>query len=93
MPHSFRVPEKSKPVFAIICFNRRTYVSGGVVAVVAGKAAAEKRLQEFSYGQSEEDRYAGWCYFLEESDLTPGIDAEQATRLRQARLDRLESEA
>jgi hypothetical protein len=87
------VSEKSKSAFAIVRFNRRTYVSGGVVAVVSGKAAAEKRLHEFESGQSEEDKFAGWRYFLEESDLSPGIDAEQATRLRQARLDRLDSEA
>lgn len=87
------VSEKSKSAFAIIRFNRRTYVSGGVVAVVSGKTAAEQRLREFELGQSEEDRYAGWRYFLEESDLTPGLDAQEATRLRQARLDRLDSEA
>jgi hypothetical protein len=29
---------------------------------------------------------------LEESDLKPGMDAETATKLRQARLDRQDSE-
>jgi hypothetical protein len=86
------VSEKSKSAFAIVRFNRRTYVSGGVVAVVSGRTAAEKRLHEFESGQSEDDKFAGWRYFLEESDLAPGLDAEQATRLRQARLDRLDSD-
>jgi hypothetical protein len=87
------VSDKSKSAFAIIRFNRRTYVSGGVVAVVSGRSAAEKRLLEFESGQTEEDRYAGWRYFLEESDLAPGTEPEKATRMRQARLDRLDSEA
>ena len=87
------MPEKSKSAFVIVRVNRRTYVSGGVVAVVKGRAAAESRLLEFEHGQSEEDRYTGWHFFLEESDLSPDLDPETATRLRQARLDRLDSQA
>jgi hypothetical protein len=82
---------KSKSNFAIIRVNRRTYVSGGVVAVVKGEAAAEKCLLDFEGGQSEEDRFAGWAYFIERTDLTPGMDAKTATRLRQEHLDRLDA--
>ena len=79
--------------FAIIQYNCRTYESGGVVAVVPGKAAAQELLQSLERGQNEEDRYAGWRYFIEQSDLAPGTDAQQATKLRQIRLDRQDSEA
>ncbi len=82
---------KSKSNFAIIRVNRRTYVSGGVMAVVKGEAAAQKCLLDFEGCQSEEDRFAGWTFFLEATDLTPGMDAEKATRLRQERLDRLDA--
>jgi hypothetical protein len=85
--------EKSKSTFVIVRVNRRTYVSGGVVAVVKGRAAAQSRLLDFEHGQSEADRYAGWHFFLEETDLEPGLDPETATRLRQAHLDRLDSKA
>jgi hypothetical protein len=30
---------------------------------------------------------AGWRYFIEESDLKPGMDADEATRVRQLRFD------
>jgi hypothetical protein len=43
--------------------------------------------------QNEEDRYAGWRYFIEQSDLAPGTDGQQATKLRQIRLDRQDSES
>ena len=35
----------------------------------------------------------GWRYFLEETDLVPGMSADEATKLRQARLERRESES
>jgi hypothetical protein len=74
--------------FAIVGYNHRTYRSGGVVAVVGGQAAAEKLLQEFERSLDEKDRHAGWRYFLEETDLAAGTEADKATRFRQARLDR-----
>ena len=81
------------PTFAIIRFNEKTYLSGGVVAVVKGAESGQRTLNDFEWCQSQEDRSAGWCYFLEETDLTPGIDPAKATRLRQMRLDLLESQA
>ena len=35
----------------------------------------------------------GWRYFLEETDLAPGMNAGEATKLRQARLERREPES
>jgi hypothetical protein len=79
--------------FAIIRFNSRTYESGGVMAVVKPRAAAEHLLRDYEFGQSQEDRHNGWRYFLEETDLAAGMDADEATKLRQARLERRESES
>jgi hypothetical protein len=83
--------DESKAAFAVIRHNVRTYVSGGVVAVVKGKDHAESTLGEFLRGQSSEDRHAGWRYFLEKTDLTPGMNPEEATNLRQTRLEIRES--
>jgi hypothetical protein len=79
--------------FAIIRFNEKTYKSGGVVAVVKGSESGQRTLNDFEWCQSQEERSAGWRYFLEETDLEPGIDPEKATRLRQLRLDLQESQA
>ena len=79
--------------FAIIRFNEKTYLSGGVVAVVKGAECGQRTLNDFEWCQSQEDRSAGWRYFLEETDLAPGIDPAKATRLRQMRLDLQESQA
>jgi hypothetical protein len=62
-----------------------------VVAVVGGQTAAEKLLQEFERSLDEKDRHAGWRYFLEETNLAAGTEADKATRIRQARLDREDS--
>lgn len=77
--------------FAIIRFNEKTYISGGVVAVVKDVEGAHRALNDFEWCQSQEDRSSGWRYFLEESDLQPGTDPEQATRLRQLQFDLQES--
>jgi hypothetical protein len=79
--------------FAIIRFNSRTYESGGVMAVLQVHTAAENLMRDYEVGQCEEDRYNGWRYFLEETDLAPGMNAEDATKLRQVRLERRESGA
>jgi len=84
---------KSDRSFAVIRFNEKTYISGGVMAVVKGTESAQRTLNEFEWGQSPEDRSSGWRYFLEETDLQPGIDPAKATRLRQLRLDLYESQA
>ncbi|MGA8493580.1 MAG: hypothetical protein WB711_24375 [Terriglobales bacterium] len=83
----------SEHTFVIVRFNEKTYISGGVVAVVKGTEGAQRTLNDFEWCQSQEDRSAGWRYFLEESDLQPGIDPAKATRLRQLRLDLQESQA
>ncbi len=79
--------------FAIIRYNFRTYASGGVVAVIRGRRKAEGVMLNFEGGQSKEDRYAGWRYFLEITNLRPGINPEKATMLRQRRLEVRESKA
>jgi hypothetical protein len=56
-------------------------------------APAEHLLRDYEFGQSEQDRHNGWRYFLEETDLVPGMSADEATKLRQARLERRESES
>jgi len=83
--------DKSESSFVVVRFNERTYQSGGVVAVIKGTTAAERTLNDFDWRLSEENRRAGWRYFLEKTDLRSGTDPEQATKLRQARLDLQES--
>jgi hypothetical protein len=88
-----KMRNNSEPSFAIIRFNEKTYISGGVMAVVKGTESAQRSLNDFEWGQSHEDRSAGWRYFIEETDLQPGIDPAKATRLRQLRLDLQDSQA
>ena len=85
--------DKSDSSFAVIRFNERTYQSAGVVAVIKGIETAQRTLNDFDWCQSPEERRAGWRYFLEETDLRPGMDPEKATKLRQLRLDLQESQA
>jgi hypothetical protein len=40
-----------------------------------------------------DDRHDGWRYFLEETELTPGMDPEQATRQRWREFDAREAKA
>ena len=82
---------KSEFSFAVVGFNERTYQSGGVVAVIKGIEAAQRTLDDFVWCQIEENQRAGWRYFLEQTDLRPGMDPERATILRQVRSDRQES--
>jgi len=79
--------------FAIIRYNLRTYEPGGVMAIIKGRGKAEVTVQHFESEQSREDRLAGWGYFLETTDLKPGMDPQKATSLRQTRMDIRESEA
>lgn len=83
--------DKSDSSFAVVRFNERTYQSGGVVAVIKGIEVAQRTLDDFDWYQSEESRREGWRYFLEETDLRPGMDPEKATKLRQVRFDLQES--
>ena len=82
----------SEHSFVIVRFNEKTYISGGVVAVVKGAADAQRTLNDFEWCQAQEDRSSGWRYFVEETDLQPGIDPAKATKLRQLRLDLQESQ-
>jgi len=84
---------KSTATFAIIRHNLLTYEPGSVIVVVRGRGRAQAEVAQFERNQSREDRYAGWGYFLEQTDLPPGMDPQQATSLRQTRLDVIESEA
>jgi hypothetical protein len=63
------------------------------VAVVKGLDQAESTVQQFDRSQSAEDRHAGWRYFLEKTDLKPGMDPEEATHRRQMKLELRESQA
>lgn len=79
--------------FAIIRYNLLTYEPGGVMAVVRGRGKAEAAIIQFESEQRRADRSAGWGYFLEPTDLPPGMDPEKATALRQTRMDVIESKA
>jgi hypothetical protein len=80
-----------------LSFHSRSFVltseptSRAEVAVIKGTEAAERTLNDFDGCQTEESRRAGWRYFLEKTDLRPGMDPEKATKLRQVRFDLQES--
>jgi hypothetical protein len=84
---------QSTVTFAIIRYNLRNYKPGGVMAVIKGRAKAEATVAQFEVEQSREDRFAGWGYFLEITDLQPGMDPQKATSLRQRRQDVIETKA
>jgi hypothetical protein len=50
----------SEHSFVIVRFNEKTYISGGVVAVVKGAADAQRTLNDFEWCQAQEDRSSGW---------------------------------
>ena len=79
--------EKSISSFAVVRFEERTYQPGEVVGVVNGIKSARRTRDTFDVCQGEENRRAGWRYFLEKTDLPPGIDPERATTLRQVGFD------
>ena len=85
------MPDKPTTTFAIVRFNARTYDGGVVIAVIKGRANAELNLAEIQGLQETGDWSAGWRYFIEPSDLTPGMDPQEATRVRQALFERRES--
>jgi hypothetical protein len=87
------MPNESKGSFAVIRYNLRTYESGGVMAVIRGREHAEAILKQFEQSQTSQDRHIGWRYFLEKTDLRPGMDPTEATNLRQMRLEIRESQA
>ena len=79
--------------YVIIRYNVRTYRSGGVIAVVRGRHTAEPALKNLEECQTSADRHEGWRYFLEKTDLKAGTDPAEATELRQAELEKRESQA
>ena len=87
------MPDNAKAPHAVIRYNVRTYQSGGVVAVMAGRVSADLTISELEKSQTSDDRQTGWRYFAEKSDLKVGMDPREATQLRQARLEVRESEA
>ena len=87
------VHHESRISYAIIRHNIRTYVSGGVVQVIRGQQNATRAVAQFEGGQTSDDRHDGWRYFLEETELTPGMDPEQATRQRWREFDAREAKA
>jgi hypothetical protein len=95
-PHSrlesANLPDESKASYAIVRYNLRTYESGGVMAVVKGRDSAEATMKRLEQEQSSADRHEGWRYFIEKTDLKPGMDPQEATKLRQMRLDIRESQ-
>ena len=79
--------------YVIIRHNIRTFRSAGVLAVVKGRHNAELELKKFEDAQDSSDRHEGWRYFIEKTDLTAGTDPAEATRHRQAELEKRESKA
>lgn len=77
--------------FAIIRFNAKTYDRGAVVAVIRGRANAESAMAEMQRVQETSDWVGGWRYFLELTDLNPGMDAQQATRAREILFEQREA--
>jgi hypothetical protein len=83
--------EDTSASYAIILHNVRTYRSAGVVAIVRGKQKAESALKQFQDSDSPSNHHEGWRYFMEKTDLAVGTDPGEATNLRQADLERRES--
>ena len=85
--------KESKSSYAIVRYNARTYEAGGVMIVVKGQETAETTLKQMERTQDSADRDAGWRYFIEKTDLKPGMDPQEATNIRQARFDLRESQS
>ena len=84
--------DESKAAFAVVCYNVRTYASGGVVAVVKGRENGENIIKQYEAAQSATERQEGWRCFLERTEMKPGIDPKEATHQRQNSLDLREAE-
>ncbi|HYU46981.1 MAG TPA: hypothetical protein VEK84_12505 [Terriglobales bacterium] len=50
-------------------------------------------MKKFEDCQTSADRHEGWRYFIERTDLKPGMDPAQATHRRQIELELRESKA
>jgi hypothetical protein len=71
----------------------RTYRSAGVIAILKGKHNAESEVKNLEDFQLSQDRHEGWRYFVEQTLQKAGTDGAEATRVRQAELERREAEA
>jgi hypothetical protein len=85
--------DESSTSYLIIRHNIRTYESAGVVLVLKGRLSAEATVKKFEDCQTSADRHEGWRYFIEKTDLKPGMDPAQATHRRQIDLELRESKA
>jgi hypothetical protein len=91
MDNSSSMPHRPKSTFAIVRFNAETYDRGAVIAVIGGRSNAEATMEEIQRVQESSDWVARWRYFLEQTDLHPGMDPQEATRARQAHFEHRES--
>jgi hypothetical protein len=64
-----------------------------VLAVVSGRRNAESELKKFEDSQDSSDRYEGWRYFAEKTNLKSGTDPVKATQQRQMELEERELKA
>jgi hypothetical protein len=87
------IPNEQNVSYAIIRHNVRTYRSAGVVAVLKGKHNAESEMKNLEKFQLSQDRLEGWRYFVEQTHQRAGIDAAQATQVRQTELEARETPA
>jgi hypothetical protein len=83
-PFSFRSPEGR--VALVIEVEKAIHETSFSILVALAKLVVPQKMFCRSVGLQN-----GWRYFLEETDLVPGMDADEATKLRQARLERRES--
>ena len=61
--------------------------------MVRGRQKTETTLKAFQEAQSSTDHHEGWRYFFEKTELAPGTNPAEATKLRQDELERRESKA
>ena len=64
-----------------------------MLAVVKGRHNEESELKKFEDSQQSSDRHDGCRYFVEKSQVNPGIDPIDAIQQRQAELEKRESKA
>jgi hypothetical protein len=87
------MPHSSKSAFAIVRFNfnakkLRSRRGHGCYRWPSKRRSDHAEIQRV---QESSDWVAGWRYFLEQTDLNPGMDPEEATRARQAHCEQRQS--
>jgi len=88
LPGSMVPRTESASAFAIVRFNAQTYDRGSVVAVIRKRSSAETAITQIRDLQESSEWIEGWRYFLEKTDLIPGMDPQEATRAREAAFTR-----